>query len=533
MKHFFGAALAVAGFVLISHGASAQSLDEVLRRLDALEKKSSRLEAVEKKNAILEQENAELRGRVRRIENKPAVAAAPPPPSPVPTKTGYNKFMDNTVVTFYGHVDVSAEWLGSGVPSAGFVGDCTDYTCPGGAPGVVPTRKSFFAISSNTSYFGVRAVHDLGPNSGLPGWQVLLQFEALVDTSSTPTERSAFGSRDSYVGLQGPYGAFKIGKTDTPYKKSTALFDPMRNTIGDYNSIMGNTGGDIRAEFDARLPHSIWYESPTVNGFQWSVLVSPGQNSSLNNDNFALGEFNCTGSSPRGSGSAFPVGGIGAGACTDGAYGTAFSTALTYKNGPATAIAAYEAHWGVNRTGDEINALICCDPAGMALATLPPGSVGIATEWAAKGGLGYRIGDTQLYGIFEHMQRNAPMPMFNERTRSGTYASATQYVGQFWELSAAWAHAFRTPGDPLRFNPNGTPVSPDNHADMLSLMARYKLSKSASIYLVGADLRNGPGAHYCLGTSGHGVQDCSRDALNNTIHGANILAVSSGLTLDF
>jgi len=449
------------------------------------------------------------------------------------------KVTKDTEVTFYGHVDVSVDWFDSGVGTTNFIGDCNDYTCPGpgGTPGFTSTRPNFFAISSNTSYFGVRVVHKLGESSGLPGLSVVAQFETLVDTAATPTERAALGSRDSFVGLQGPYGAIKIGKSDTPYKKATAQFDPMRNTIGDYNSIMGNTGGDIRAEFDARLPHAIWYESPAISGFQWSVMVSPGQNSSINNDNFAIGDYNCTGSSPRGSGSAFPNGStIGQGACTDGAFGTAVSVAGTFKNGPFTAIAAYERHYGVNRTGDEANAIDGQGPlvpAAPGAVTLPPGSVGVADEWAAKGGLGLRIVDTQLYGIFEHMQRQAPVAMFNERTRNGAYVSATQFVGPFWEFSAAWAHAFKTPGDPLRYNPDGTPVDPDNHSDMWTIMAKYKLSPHASVYLVGADLQNGPGAHYCLGPSGHGIQNCSRDTLNNTIHGADIKAVSAGLTLDF
>jgi len=42
-----------------------------------------------------------------------------------------------------------------------------------------------------------------------------------------------------------------------------------------------------------------------------------------------------------------------------------------------------------------------------------------------------------------------------------------------------------------------------------------------------------PGAHYCLGASGHGYQLCSRDADNDTIGGATIKAVSTGLTFDF
>ncbi len=170
---------------------------------------------------------------------------------------------------------------------------------------------------------------------------------------------------------------------------------------------------------------------------------------------------------------------------------------------------------------------------GVSPTALGPGTVGIATEWAAKAGLGYRLGDTQLYGIFEHMHRNAPVAKFNERTRHGTYVSATQYVGRFWEFSVAWAHAFKTPGDPARFNPDASPVSSHNQADMAAIMAKYKLSQWAGLYWAGADLLNGAGAHYCLGPSGHGLQDCSRDARNNTIHGANILATSLGLTLDF
>jgi len=66
--------------------------------------------------------------------------------------------------------------------------------------------------------------------------------------------------------MEGPW-AHQSGKSDTPYKKSTAAMDPFSRTLGDYNSIMGNTGGDT-GEFDWRMNHAIWYESPIFNGFQ-------------------------------------------------------------------------------------------------------------------------------------------------------------------------------------------------------------------------------------------------------------------------
>src|SRR5207237_727656 len=116
------------------------------------------------------------------------------------------------------------------------------------------------------------------------------------------------------LGLEGPWGSIKAGKSDTPYKKSTAAMDPFTRTLGDYNSIMGNTGGDNRAEFDWRMNHAIWYESPIWNGFQLSALISPGQNYSQDNSDYSYGDyFQCNGSSTRGSGSNVPGtgGGIG------------------------------------------------------------------------------------------------------------------------------------------------------------------------------------------------------------------------------
>jgi len=54
-----------------------------------------------------------------------------------------------------------------------------------------------------------------------------------------------------------------------------------------------------------------------------------------------------------------------------------------------------------------------------------------------------------------------------------------------------------------------------------------------SWYMVGSYLRNGPGAHYCLGASGHGYAVCGRDANNNVIAGNKAEAVTTGMTFDF
>jgi predicted porin len=549
-----GAVIAAAGVMSTPRAALAQSLDAVLQRLEKLEK-----------------ENAALRARVNGLEAgkgraAPVAAAAPaaggsPKGNPVlhgavatspkpegtvsiagmPVKAGpIAPVIDNTVVTIYGHVDVSGDVFNPSVYDQG----------------------TKFGIASNISYFGVRARHNLAPY-GYEGYSIVAQFESQVDVAAAPNERAAFGTRDSFVGLEGPWGAIKAGKSDTPYKKATAAFDPFSATLGDYNSIMGNTGGDNRAEFDWRMNHAIWYESPIWNGFQFSALFSPGQNYAQDNSDYAYGDvFQCNGASARGSGSNFPntggavPGNIGGNGCTDGSYGNAFSAAGTYKNGPFTAIAAYEFHQGVNRHGDDGLEPALAGTLFFAPVILPDGSqvmTGVADEWAAKVGGGYRIdgpiGPLQLYAYYEWLRREVPAAFepFNERSRDGWFMSATQSVGEHWAFSASWAHAGATPGNPATLSPNNITAAPaplgtgavyqanlfDDSANMYAVGAKYRFNSWASWYLVGAWLTQGPGAHYCLGASGHGYQICSRDQFNDTIGGATIKAVTTGMTFDF
>jgi len=558
-----GAALSVIGLV-INQGASAATLDDVLARLDK----------IEQSNQKLAKENAALRERLQRIEGSkggstaavapvpaagPAVHADPKQSNPVGhaavastpapsgalvsiggntliTKGGHG-WIDNTTVTLYGHMDVSLDLFNNGVYD----------------------QHTGFGVASNNSSFGVRVRHNLAPY-GWDGYAIVAQIESQVDIAAAPNERAAFGTKDSYLGLEGPWGAIKAGKSDTPYKKSTAAFDPFANSLGDYNSIMGNTGGDNRAEWDWRMNHAIWYESPIINHFQFSVLMSPGQNLATDNSNYAYGDmFQCNGASPRGSGSNFPGtggagapnggGNIGGQNCTDGSFGNAYSAALTYKDGPLTVIGAYELHQGVNRTGDDNTGVN-----GGAPIVLPDGSVvvtGIHDEWAAKVGAGYLFKEVlaglQIYGAFEWIRRTGAPAAFNERSKNDAYVSFTQFLDKHWSFSGSWVHAFAQPGNPATQSPNNVSAIPppfgpgatyqanlfSANANQYALGLKYKFNDFASWYLTGVELTQGLSAHYCLGASGHGYQVCSRDAFNNTIGGQTIKAVTTGMTFDF
>jgi len=219
--------------------------------------------------------------------------------------------------------------------------------------------------------------------------------------------------------------------------------------------------------------------------------------------------------------------------------------AATYKNGPFSAIAAFELHEQVNRQGDD-----GLGPTFMTPVFLADGSqvfTGVHNEWAAKVGGGYHfndgLGDLQLNAFYEWIRREvtpAEQP-FNERSRDAVFASATQMIGQ-WALSGSYAHAFKSPGNPAMLSVNDPVLAPlatvqanlfPNDASQYAIGARYYFNNWASWYVVGSVLTQGMGAHYCLGASGHGYQVCSRDAANDTIGGATIKAATTGMTFNF
>src|SRR5216684_2362402 len=224
-----------------------------------------------------------------------------------------------TSVQLYGHLDVSIDDITKGIAGKTNGGNT--------ATGKLGYQSD---ISSNLSYLGVRGSQTLG-SSGLRG---VFQVETQLDIASTPgtgipdgSVKGAWASRNSFVGLAGGWGAFKIGKTDAPYKLSTARMDPFASSIGDYNSIMGNTGGDNRAEFDTRLSHAAWYESPKMGGFSFNALFAPGQNRASDNSNNASGEPDCTGGGVGRQTATVVPGNVNIGPCNDGAFGDAYSAA--------------------------------------------------------------------------------------------------------------------------------------------------------------------------------------------------------------
>ncbi len=151
-------------------------------------------------------------------------------------------------------------------------------------------------------------------------------------------------------------------------------------------------------------------------------MVSPGQNPSRDNSDFAIRRFQLPGRIRARQRQRLPGPRRALGPCRRLhrllSTATLCSASLTYNRGPFTAVAAYELHQHVNRTGDE--GVVPLNSG--AVLTVPVNAVGVNNEWAAKVGAGYKfddgIGTLQIYGIYEWMRRRNTIAMFNERARA-------------------------------------------------------------------------------------------------------------------
>ena len=275
------------------------------------------------------------------------------------------------------------------------------------------------------------------------------------------------------------------------------MMDPVANSIGDYNIIMGNTGGDAITEFDPRIPHSIFYDSPKWNGMSVLALYSPSQKlrnlSGSAANAYAQGERVCAGFTPGPD--------AGSTLCNHGASKNVYSVAISYEMGPWLGTFSYERHQRVDRTGDN-------------------GGV-TSSESAAKLGVSYLYDRNRLSLIYEKFYRGGGIPSsLNERDRHGFYISDVQDLGNNLDVIGAWAHASRTPGSPNFGNA-------DDSADMYVLGLKYHFDKQTSVSLIGALLSQGDGAHFTLGAGGHGAPLASpRNDAGGIIPGTAIKALS-------
>jgi predicted porin len=468
-------------------------------------------------------------------------------------------------ITFYGNLDVSVDTATKG----------TSKFLAGGA-GPVGNMGWLEDISTNVAYVGVRGTQ----LTGLKDTNFIYQLETSINISTTPgihesnsqeqdTVDGTLFTRNSYIGLgRVKQGALLFGKSDPPYKQSTARMNAFNGMEGDYGVIMANTGGDNRVEFGYRLDHSIWYTSPKLRGYQFNIFFSPGQDRANDSGNLPAGSPDCNGGDNPGDGGLAPV------ACNDGGFSDVVSANVSYTKEPLYITAAYERHMKVNRQSDITGIYSGGPPSGYdgPLTTNTTGigyaywvptafyNAEVADEDAGKVGIQYGFfhNKTVISAIAENMHRYIPgyLEFQNERQRLGSWLAGTQAIGQFDSLSVGWARAYRTPGDPGQHNTSVVPApytvladgdlvggrGADNESNLYTIAFRHRIADGLEIYSDWAGTFNHPYAHFDLGAGGRGVTtDChdASDAAGDQLSdphcwaGGHLKAFSMGLDKRF
>ncbi len=345
--------------------------------------------------ADVAQDNAQLKEQMRAMQEQmqelqkqvQALKQQPPPPAETPPKapsappalagpTAPSKAkesastepkLDKLLKGFYGRLDVSVDDVSKGIDGlVAYPYSLVDPTNPnsgyvrGTTPKVGPVGRLGYqlGLSTNKSAIGYRGSHKLNDTLDF-----IYQAEAYIaitaapgpstsNTSQSSVERFGLGYGDAYVGFRGKdWGSIKFGTLYAPYRQSTQRLNPFAEMLGDYNVVMGNSGGDNRVEFGTRLEHSIMYESPKFfgNALNFDLLFSPGQNRSVDNTVKSSGSPDCNGGNVPGSGN-LPLN------CDDGGFDNGFSADVRFELGGFYATAAYELHKNVNRNSDGIGA---------------------------------------------------------------------------------------------------------------------------------------------------------------------------------
>jgi len=138
----------------------------------------------------------------------------------------------------------------------------------------------------------------------------------------------------------------------------------------------------------------------------------------------------------------------------------------------------------------------------------------------------------------------AELEFQNERTRdNATWLAVSQDVTSSDNVSAGWAHAGRTPGDPGGQH-NYDPSKTDNSANMYTLAWKHRFDKQVYWYLDWAATVNHGNAHYDIGAGGRSLTtDChdgtnatyidNSSAGNTTWGGCRPMGFSTGLNYKF
>ena len=152
-------------------------------------------------------------------------------------------------LTVYGRLNVDMELVN---------GKQTGSGCPEKCP-----NPNVFRVNSDSSEFGIRGTELVGS-----GISAIFQIENSI---SVTQGRGVLAGRDSFVGLSGPGGTFRMGYFLGPYDDILSIFGNVPTLTSSILSTtalwaQGFLGPPEAGGFNDRLQQSIRYDTPTMSG---------------------------------------------------------------------------------------------------------------------------------------------------------------------------------------------------------------------------------------------------------------------------
>jgi predicted porin len=166
-------------------------------------------------------------------------------------------------VTLYGRLNLTMEAVS---------GQQVQAELPASA---APVNRTVYRVSTNSSRLGVRGSESLGG-----GLSAIFQIESSINADSGG---GTLAGRETFVGLQGTWGTFKVGNFLAPYDDIHPIFGNVPTLTTSILSTaalwaQGSQSKDNGA-FDARLGNSIRYDSPRIAGFLGSIQIAQADTS--------------------------------------------------------------------------------------------------------------------------------------------------------------------------------------------------------------------------------------------------------------
>lgn len=134
------------------------------------------------------------------------------------------------------------------------------------------TKENLYRVSTNSSRFGIRGTESLGG-----GLNVVFQLESSITPDNAGGQ---LATRETFVGLQGGWGTFKVGYFLSPYDDIQSMFGSvptLQTGILGSQGLWSNTGwvGNTTqgGSFDDRVANSLRYDSPNISGFTGSLQI--------------------------------------------------------------------------------------------------------------------------------------------------------------------------------------------------------------------------------------------------------------------